>query len=344
MPPAIRLALFFAAWSGRARSLFRERFVDLPTATGVKRVRCTEPAGARSAAAPLVVFVHGMSLLAERDPRQDAFCEALAVAGFRVLAPRVDEVAELRFGSGSVDEIEAAVRAAIVHPDLGAPGEAAVASVSFSAAATLIAAARPALRDRVRGALVLGGYADVRLCVRQLLTTAEDDYGRLLGLKNFLRFAAEGTPAMDAALLAMCQDNVAGRPASTRAERLVGLPERDARVLGELLASAAARAALLDRAWAKTPELWDLLDLEPAIPAIAFPIAIVHGAGDAVIDVEQAHLLAAWLRASGCAHRLCVTPLIDHGTRKGLFDEGLAAVDVGRTVSSFMEAALTARR
>jgi dienelactone hydrolase len=342
MPDALRLALFFAAWSGRTRALHRERFIDLEVASRSMRVRCTEPVGARASVAPLVVFAHGMSLLAERDPRQDAFCEALAAAGFRVLAPRIDEVAALRFGSGSVDAIEAIVGAAITHPALGAPGHAAVASVSFSAAATLIAAARPSLRDRVSAALVLGGYADVRLCVRQLLTTAEDDYGRLLGLKNFLRFAGEDTPEIDAAILSMCEDNVAGRPPSTRAERLVGLPEEDARALGRLLASAEAREELLQRAWAKTPELWDLLDLAPAIPSIAFPVAIVHGAGDAVIDVEHAHLLAAWLRARGCPHRLCVTPLIDHGTRRGLFDEGFAAVDVGRTVTFFMRAALGA--
>ncbi len=331
-----RLFAFLAAWSGHARGLFRERFVDVATSRGPSRVRCVEPAWPHRGDLPVAVFVHGMSLHGERDPRQDAFCEALACAGFRVLAPRIDEVAALRFGSESVDEIEAFVEGVCGDRVLCPAGRTAVLSVSFSAAATLIASARPRLRDRVSVALVLGGYCDVRLCVEQLLTVARDDYGRLLGLKNFLRFAGESTPGLDEALRRMCEDNVAGLPESSRVARARELPDAERAVLEALLSSVEARKALLARAFARTPDLWDLLDLAPALETLRFPVAIVHGAGDEVIDVEHAHLLAAELRARGVPHRLCVTPLVDHGTRKGLLDAGLAIVDLAQCVSFFL--------
>lgn len=336
MTPQARLAIFLAAWSGSGRGLFRERFVDVATDSGVMRVRCTEPLWPLFGDPPLAVFVHGMSLKGERDPRQDAFCEALACAGFRVLAPRIDEVASLRFGSRSVDEIASFLDAASADRMLSPSGRVAVLSVSFSAAATLIASARPALRDRVSVALVLGGYCDVRSCVEHLLTAAKDDYGRLLGIKNFLRFAGEATPTMDDALLRMCEDNVAGLPESTRVDRARAIAEPDRTTLEALLVSVEARRALLARAFAKTPDLWDLLDLAPALDSLRCPVAIVHGAGDEVIDVEQAHLLASELRARDVPHRLCITPLVDHGTRKGLFDAGLAIVDLARCVSFFL--------
>lgn len=337
MNTPVRLVAFLAAWSGGSPVLFRERFVEVRTARGTMRVRCTEPRFPARAEPPLVVFVHGMSLRGERDPRQDSFCEALACAGFRVLAPRIEEVASLRFGRDSVDQIAEFLEAVSGDAGLSRGGRFSVASVSFSAAATMIACARETLRDRVDVAFVLGGYCDVRLCVAQLLTTAKDDYGRLLGLKNFLRFAGESTPAIDDALLRMCEDNVAGRPEATRIERARALPPEERDRLVELLVDVDARHALLDRAFVRTPELWDLLDLAPALPFVRFPVTIVHGAGDDVIDVEQAHMLAAELRARRVEHRLCVTPLVDHGTKKGLFDAGLAIVDLLRGVAFFFD-------
>ncbi len=256
-----------------------------------------------------------------------------------MLAPRIDEVASLRFGRDSVEQIAEFLEAVSGDAGLARSGRLSVASVSFSAAATLIACARETLRDRVDVAFLLGGYCDVRLCVAQLLTTAKDDYGRLLGLRNFLRFAGESTPAIDEAILRMCEDNVAGRPEATRIERASALPIRERARLIELLLDVDARHRLLDRAFEKTPELWDLLDLAPALPFIRFPVTIVHGAGDDVIDVEQAHMLAAELRARRIEHRLCVTPLVDHGTKKGLFDAGFALVDLLRGVAFFFDRA-----
>jgi pimeloyl-ACP methyl ester carboxylesterase len=336
-----RALAFFGCWSlGRHRP-FRDRQVVLGIDDRSLVVRCTEPVSPPTIELPLVVFIHGMSLHGERDPRQDAVCEALAAVGFRVLSPRIDAIADLRFDPSTVGDIERVLLAAADDPSLSPNGRLAVVSVSFSAAATLMASARPRLRDRVAAALVLGGYCDVRTCVDELMTTATDDYGRLIALMNFLRFAGESTPDLEVALRAMCADNVAGRGFASREERLIGLRPAEANRLRGLLEDPASRRALLARASQTTPDLWEWLDLLPSIAAIHFPVAIVHGAADPVIAPSQARALASEFARWRTPHRLCVTPWIDHGTRRGLFDEGFAVIDVLRAFSFFLQAART---
>ena len=339
MNAAWQLGSFVGAWVGKGPKLMRECFIDLTLTSGTKRVRCTEPRVPPPGPLPVVVFVHGMSLHGERDPRQDAICDAIAAAGFRVLAPRVEEVARLQFGAASVEEIAEILDAVARDSTLSPDGSVAVASVSFSAPMTLIAASRPTLRARVSSALVIGGYCDPERCVDDLMTVAEDDYGRLLSIWNFMRFAGETNTTVDDAFLAMCRDNVAERPEVTRRERLDGLSPRDRARVEQLLGDANARVELVSETWARRPELLRDLDLVPHIPALRFPIAILHGADDKVIDVEHAHTLAGWLRAYGKPHRLCTTRLIDHGTRKSLLHAGLTLVDVLATLRFFFEAA-----
>jgi len=339
MHATLQLGSFVGAWLGKGPRVVRATFVDVHLRRGAMRVRCTEPRFGDRTKLPLVVFVHGMSLHGERDPRQDAICDAIAAAGFRVLAPRIDEVAQLQFGVGAVEEIAEILEAVSSDRSLSKDGRVAVASVSFSAAMTLIATARPSLRSRVSGALVIGGYCDVRHCVDALMTTAEDDYGRLLTIWNFMRFAGETNVAVDEAFLEMCRDNVAERPESTRRERLDNLSPRDRARIEELLLSQNARLELVAQTWERRPELPRDLDLVPYLPALPFPIAILHGADDKVIDVEHAHTLASWLRAYGKPHRVCTTRLIDHGTRKSLFQAGLTVVDVLATLRFFFESA-----
>lgn len=336
-----RSLAFFGCWSlGRHRP-FRDREVVLTVNGAPLRVRCTEPITPPSLDMPLVVFVHGMSLQGERDPRQDAVCESLAAVGCRVLAPRIDAIAALRFDPSTVDDIEHVLLAALADPALAPRGRVSAVSVSFSAAATLMACGRASLRERVSAALVLGGYCDVRSCVDELMTTATDDYGRLIGLMNFLRLAGESNLEIDAALRSMCADNVAGRGFASREERLIGLHPADAARLRELLLDPAARHALLARAVRRTPDIWEWLDVLPSLESIRFPVAVVHGAGDPVIAPSQARALAKELERWRTPHRLCVTPWIDHGTRRGLFDEGLAVIDVLRTFAFFLQAART---
>jgi pimeloyl-ACP methyl ester carboxylesterase len=334
-----RSLAFFGCWSLDRRRPCRAREVALALSGKQLRVRCTEPLTPAGRDLPLVVFVHGMSLHGERDPRQDAVCESLAAVGCRVIAPRIDAIADLRFDPSTVDDIEHVLVAAVADPALAPSGRVSAVSVSFSAAATLMACSRPTLRDRVSAALVLGGYCDVRTCVDEFITTATDDYGRLIWLMNFLRLAGESSPELDAALRAMCADNVAGRGIASREERLIGLHPADDTRLRDLLVDPAARHALLARAVRRTPEVWDWLDVVPSLESIRFPVAIVHGASDPVIAPSQARALAAELARWRTPHRLCVTPWFDHGTRRGLFDEGLAVVDVLRTFSFFLQAA-----
>ena len=64
---------------------------------------------------------------------------------------------------------------------------------------------------------------------------------------------------------------------------------------------------------------------------------LVGGTALALFDFDE-HV-SSWLRAYGKPHRVCTTGLIDHGTRKSLFQAGLTVVDVLATLRFFFESA-----
>jgi len=188
MPDAIRHAWRAAAFVydlvAGDRDTWVKRLAGTPdttsytVASGGRAVRCDRyatpvRAGVRR---PCLVVTHGFTHEGADDARLQALCRRLARAGFVVVAPDFDEMRRYRLGVGDQADLEAVV--------IGLAGDAGidaarvgVMAFSFGSAPTLIGLAQPVLRERVRFAVIFGGYFDLKRTFRYVLTGAYEGFG-----------------------------------------------------------------------------------------------------------------------------------------------------------------------
>src|SRR5690242_14464886 len=79
-----------------------------------------------------IVFVHGMSPRATADERQVRACRVLAGLGFRVVSPRIPDLADTRVSRAALDHVGGAIAAVSTRVDLGGDRPVGVFSISYS--------------------------------------------------------------------------------------------------------------------------------------------------------------------------------------------------------------------
>jgi pimeloyl-ACP methyl ester carboxylesterase len=256
----------------------------LSTLTGAPRREPLAIAGAavdrwgRRGGAPLVL-VHGYAPAGKDEPRVKKAAALLARAGFDVAVPTIPGLMSGRLRPEDVQPVVATLAAR------GAPT--AVVAVSVGAGPALLAAADPAVRDRVRVVLSLGGYASAAALLRFFLTG---------------EYAFEGV-----------RGRVVHDPTVVRrfVEANADLLDTDAQAA---LADPARAAAVLA---APPPPLADLLArLSPERVAreIRARLVLVHGVDDRAVPYTESLRLAA---ARPADTRVVLVHLVEHveGTR-----------------------------
>lgn len=108
-----------------------------------------------------IVLVHGAHRMGKDEPRLVAFALALARARFVVLVPDVAALRAREVRAGTVRDVTDALAYLTSRPDLAPHGRAGVGAFSVAAGPAILAALDPAVRDRVRFVLAVGGYLDV---------------------------------------------------------------------------------------------------------------------------------------------------------------------------------------
>ena len=212
-----------------------------------------------AAGAPLVL-VHGFTPDGKNDPRLRRAARLLARAGFDVTVPTIPG---LRHGRLRPDDARPVV-AALAR----ASRPARLVSVSVGAAPAFLAAADPAVADRVRMVLALGAHASALELIRFHLT---GEYAW-----NAVRGRVAHDPALTRALI------------EANAE-LADPALRQALATGEAARVDAAIGALPDA----TRQLFAQLSPERAAADIRAPIVLVHGRTDPAVPYSESLRLAA---------------------------------------------------
>jgi dienelactone hydrolase len=156
-----------------------------------------------------VILVHGVNETGKDDERIVWLADLLARSGFTVLTPDFLGFKSLTLRSSDVEELVASVQyladrfQGIRQERVGLVG------FSYGAGPTIIAAADPRVRDRVRFVLSFGGYYDLTNVIT-FVTTGYYEFGSIRGrmIPNeyvrwiFLRYNLELIPAaLDRAIL-----------------------------------------------------------------------------------------------------------------------------------------------
>ena len=303
-----------------------EESLEIPWREGRLRARKYLPAGIRRRAFLLIPGVHASGV---DEPRLIGFARSLASFGHPVLTAGPPDLARYTVSPATTDAIEDAGVWLAGQRDLAPDGRIGVMGISFAGGLSIVAAGRPALKDRVAGVVSIGGHGDFDRTLRYLCTgTLPDgghqpphDYGLviiLLGVAERVVPPEQVDPLRQALLtfLEASRLDLVDKARSTAAfEKAAAiersLPEparsfmgyvnrRDAAALGPLLLphlpSISADPSL-------SPE-------RAAVPTV--PVFLLHGADDNVIPAAESFALAADLRRRGTPVRVLATRLITH--------------------------------
>ncbi len=260
-----------------------------------------------------VLFVHGMSLRAHRDPRVIAACNALAAAGLQVVAPRIAGLCDLEMDPEIPTRIADILLGCSADPALGCPDRVGIVSASFAAGLCLKAAARAEV-ERAAGALLLvGTYVDAQRLLLHLLTSpGADPFGRLILLRAFLR-SDPGVPrrVLDAMDAALADESLRGDPRLPGV--LASLPADDRHTFERLRDDPEEGARLAARIATEHRAEIDAFSALEELPYVAAPVVLVHGRQDRVIPPSESADAATLLDSYGVPCRHLATSLVDHG-------------------------------
>lgn len=211
-------------------------------------------------ATPLVL-VHGLAPDGKDDPRLRDAAVLLARAGFDVTVPTIPGLARLRLRPDDVAPVVATL-AAQREP-------AVVVGISVGAGVALLAAAEPAVRERVRLVVSLGGYASAAELIRFYLTGEYAWHG-----------GVRGRVTHDPTLIRIFLDANADL-LDPSARRVLAATSPT-----EVSASLAELSPALRR-------LIDTLSPERVVAGVRAPLVLVHGRDDIAVPYTESLRLAA---------------------------------------------------
>jgi pimeloyl-ACP methyl ester carboxylesterase len=139
--------------------------VLVPTRHGPVPARLYRPA---KPARRTVILVPGLHMDGIQEERLVGLADQLAASNLQVLTAAPPDLTRYRVTGKTVDEMEDVMAWATGQSALAPDGKVGIAAFSFSGALALVAAARPAIRDRVAFVFSLGGYADLARVLRYL--------------------------------------------------------------------------------------------------------------------------------------------------------------------------------
>ncbi len=300
--------------------------IHLPTRHGPIAARLLIGAGSDRT---IVAFpgIHGGGV---DEPRLARLTHRLAASGATVVSVPLPDLRAYRITPATTDVIEDVIVGVAGRNDLTPAGRVGIIGVSFSGGLAVVAAGRPAARDKVTAVISIGGHGDLPrvmtyLCTGRLAdgtTRAPHDYGvAILLLAAIPRLVPpDQAPALEAGVAGFLEGSslLDVDPAGAEARFA------SARAAGEQFAEPARTFWQLVEArdvGALGPRLLPFVEALGGNPALsperspppAAPVFAVHGLDDNVIPAFETTRLIAWLQSRGHdrAYGL-LTPMVSH--------------------------------
>jgi acetyl esterase/lipase len=310
----------------------------IPWRGGTLKSRAYQPYHATGRGILLVPGVHAAGI---DEPRLVGFARDIAAMGHPVVTVELPDLAHYEITTRTTDMIEDAAAWMMRRPELrGRDGRIGMLGISFGGGLSIVASARPSIRNGVEFVMAFGGHGDLPRTLRYLCTGVQPDgsqrpphdYGLaivLLGAANRVVPEAQVQPLRNAILSYLeasrldMVDKTKAATEFTHAKELAAALQEPARTyMGYVNARDVARLGPV-----LLPHVGDLGG-DPALsparsPLPAGPVFLLHGTEDNVVPAIESTLLADTLRAHNVPVEVLLTPLITH-----------AEVDRGSTMTA----------
>jgi dienelactone hydrolase len=276
-----------------------------------------------------ILLVPGVHAAGIDEPRLVGVARDLASVGHPVLTTELADLKQYAITVRSTDMIEDAAAWLVQQRDLAPDGRIGMMGISFAGGLSVVAAARPSIRDRVDLVMSFGGHGDLPRTLRYLCTGDQPDgtarpphdYGVaiiLLGVAERV-VPADQVQLLRNAILTFLEasrldmvDKSRSQAEFTRARELAtALPEPSRTLMGHVNDRDVSRLGpiLLPHvsAMGGNPALSPSRSEPPAAA-----VYLLHGADDNVIPAVESVLLARELRERNVRVHHLITPLITH--------------------------------
>ncbi len=309
-----------------AQEDIRESPARVPSREGELAGRWYVPASITHRPVLIVPGVHSGGIA---EPRLIAFARDLAAMGHPAITVELPDLTRYRITTRTTDMIEDAAVWLAAHNRGSGDGRIGMMGISFAGGLSIVAASRPALKDRVAFVMSFGGHGDLPRTLKYLCTgilpngerKPPHDYGVAIILLSAapLVVPTEQVEPLRAAILTFLEASHVDMVDKPRAQQIFARARELATTLDE--PSRTLMQYVNDRDVARLgPILAPHVEasggneaLSPARSAVpAFPVYLLHGTDDNVIPAMESTLLAETLRARGAVVHQLSTPLITH--------------------------------
>ncbi|MGA8221837.1 MAG: alpha/beta fold hydrolase [Candidatus Acidiferrales bacterium] len=295
--------------------------LTIPTAGGPIAAQLYFPEGV--AHPPGIVLIHGIHHLGIHDPRFQNLARSFSGAGFAVLAPVIDALADYHVDGESLETIGESAR--WLENRIGS-GPVTLMGISFGGGLALMVAAEPQYASSVRAVVAIGAYEDLARVSRYLATSEEifpdgkmvhepaHDYGAAVFVYAHLQqfFSPADIPTAHNALRYFLWEQPAlAQPLLPQlsAEGRATMEALLARRIDEL------RPQLLDAINADEKEL-AAVSPHAHIASLRAPVFLLHGSADNVIPPAESLWLAREVPREDL-RAVLITPVFSHVDLKG---------------------------
>ena len=275
-----------------------------------------------------ILLTHGIIETGKDDPRLVRFARSLARCGFIVVIPELQGMKSFRILLSDVDDIVASFLDMASRTELVDNAKLGLFGFSYGAGPTMIAAAQPAIRERVKFLVSFGGYYDPINVIR-FITTGTYEYGDERGFLKpepygkwvfFMNNADYVENERDRAALRIIFEKAQKQEAEEIARLLKELTPK-ARYVYELLINDDPNRVeeLVKKTDPRFQEYLAKLSLVSVVPSLQAYLIIGHGSTDPLIPYTESLRLADAMTDKSRVH-VAILRLFTHvdPSRKGV--------------------------
>jgi len=250
---------------------------------------------------PGILLNHGVIDTGKDDPRLRRFARILCRAGFAVFVPDFKGMRSFRIAPSDIDEVQAAFEYFISLKDCVLPHASGLFGFSYGAGPTILAACRPAMRDKVRFLMAFGAYYDLKNVLSFLATgkfefegkkyfKEPQEYGKWVFLANNLDLVA--SPEDRAILQSILQAKL--RDEKAPIDHFLRLLGKEGKNILALLSHAdpGQTENLIQKLPPRLQAYIEALSVGPGMKQLKADLILAHGQGDDMIPFTETLRLA----------------------------------------------------
>ncbi|MFH0976346.1 MAG: prolyl oligopeptidase family serine peptidase [Spirochaetota bacterium] len=288
-----------------------------------------------------ILAIHGMSPLGADDPRFISACKSLSGCGYIVVAPHIESIRNLQIDPSAIDQIISIINTITDNKYICPEGRLSVFAASFAGGLALIASCNENIAQKISSICLIGSFSSMEKSIYYLLSNQDsDDYGRLIILKNFLKYSINVSDEIYKALDIAISDNFLCREFPDLPGFLNTMPLKDYDIFIRLMNDPYFRQYHWDRIKKNRDfeQILDKVNSETTFNKISASILIMHGVNDKVIPALESIRLYNELRRTQVRTKLILSPLLSHSEMKINVNVIPAVADLLKGMSFFFSA------